>query len=216
MRAAAYLRVSTKAQDHATQRSALLRAAAARRDSIVTWYAEKRGGQKLARPQLDQLREDARRGLVRRLYVYRIDRLTRSGIRDTFDLLEELRAAGVELVTVADGFDVNGPAADVVLAVMAWAAKMERLATAERIADTIARFREEGRPWGRPPLVDAAGHKRIRKLRTEGRSVRAIAVALKLPRSVVGRALAPSRKPAPGSPSRKARRSTTHRGPSRQ
>jgi DNA invertase Pin-like site-specific DNA recombinase len=215
LRAAAYLRVSTKAQDHATQRSALLRAASARRDTITTWYAEKRGGHSLARPELDRLRKDARSGLVPRLYVYRIDRLTRSGIRDTFALLEEFRSAGVELVTVADGFDVNGPAADVVLAVMAWAAKMERLATAERIADTIARFQQEGRPWGRPPLVDGAALKRIRKLRAEGRSIRAIAVALKLPRSVVGRALAPSRKATPAAPSPKPRRPTPHRGPSR-
>jgi DNA invertase Pin-like site-specific DNA recombinase len=214
MKAAAYLRVSTKAQDDATQRSAIARAARARRDVITTWYAEKRGGGTLARPELERLRADVRRGHIQRLYVYRLDRLTRSGIRDTFELVESLRSAGVELITVADGFDINGPAAEIVIAVMAWAAKMERLATGERIADTIARFQEEGRPWGRTPLVDARALKRIRKLRREGRSIRAIAVALKLPRSVVGRALAPSRKPPSGSPSRKPTRSTSHRGPS--
>lgn len=35
---------------------------------------------------------------------------------------------------MADGIDLNGPAAEVVLAVLAWAAKMERLAINERIS----------------------------------------------------------------------------------
>jgi len=38
---AAYIRVSSKAQTLEMQRSALVRAAAARGDTIRTWYAEK-------------------------------------------------------------------------------------------------------------------------------------------------------------------------------
>ncbi len=148
MEATAYVRVSSKAQNHATQRSAIERAAAARGDTIAAWYGEKLSGKTLDRPELTRLRADARAGLVRRLYVYRLDRLARSGIRDTFEVLEELRAHGVEVVTVADGFDLAGPAAEVVLAVMAWAAKMERLAINERISAARERLRAEGKPWG--------------------------------------------------------------------
>ena len=119
MRAAAYLRVSSKSQDHATQRSAVERAASARGDAITAWYAEKQSGRTMARAELQRLRADARAGHVGRLFVFRLDRLTRSGIRDTFELVEELRAHGVDIVSVADGFDLNGPAAEVVLAVMA-------------------------------------------------------------------------------------------------
>jgi hypothetical protein len=36
-------------------------------------------------------------------------------------------------VSVSDGFALDGPAAEVILAVIAWAAKMERLAIAEHI-----------------------------------------------------------------------------------
>src|SRR5262245_27860787 len=135
MDAAAYFRVSSKAQDHATQQHAVFRAADARGDAVIRTYAEKRSAKTTARPELKRLRADARAGLIRKLYVYRLDRLCRSGIRDMFEVVEELRAHGVELVTVADGFDVNGPAAEVILAVMAWAAKMERQAINERIAD---------------------------------------------------------------------------------
>ena len=110
MEAIAYVQVSSKAQDHKTQRAELERAAQARGDTIVRWYAEKMTGAALARPSLDQLRKDARAGKVRRVYVYKLDRLTRSGIRDTLEVVEELRKAGAELVTVADGFTLDGPA----------------------------------------------------------------------------------------------------------
>lgn len=185
----AYLRVSSRAQDHATQRAAIERASAARGDTVAVWLAEKRSGGTMARPELQRLRADARAGLVGKLYVYRLDRLTRSGIRDTFELVEELRAAGVELVTVADGFDLNGPAAEVVLAVMAWSAKMERLAINERISDARERLEAEGRPWGRPARMGEGEVHRARELQAQGRSVREVAMAMKVPKSTVARAL---------------------------
>jgi DNA invertase Pin-like site-specific DNA recombinase len=191
MNATAYLRVSSKAQDFPTQKAAIERASAARGDEIGTWYAEKRSAKTIARPELDRLRADARAGLIRRLYVFRLDRLSRSGIRDTFDLVEELRAAGVEIVTVADGFTLEGPAAEVILAVMAWAAKMERLALSERVSAARERVEAEGGRWGRPRRMDEATRARARELKAAGRSVREIAIALKVPRATVGRALAP-------------------------
>ncbi len=111
--AAAHIRVSSKTQTLDMQRAAITRAAATRGDTIRTWYAEKRTAKSLARPTLFQLRVDTRAGLIRRLYVFRlIDHLAPSGIRDTFEVVEKLSAAGVELVTIADGFDLSGPAAE--------------------------------------------------------------------------------------------------------
>ena len=187
MNAAAYVRVSSKAQDHASQRAAIERAAEARGDKITVWYAEKKSAKTIAREELQHLRADVRAGHVRKLYVFRLDRLARSGIRDTFEVVEELRAHGCELVTIADGFDLNGPAAEVVLAVMAWAAKMERLAINERISAARERLAAEGRPWGRPPRLTAADRRRIIGLRRAGRTIREVSVALKIPRSTVAR-----------------------------
>jgi DNA invertase Pin-like site-specific DNA recombinase len=187
---AAYLRVSSKAQDFATQKAALLRAASARGDEIGTWYSEKRSGKLLARPELDRLRADARAGHIRRLYVYRLDRLTRSGIRDTFEVIEDLRAHGCEVVSIADGFDLAGPAAEIVLAVLAWAAKAERAAINERISAARERVEAEGRRWGRPPRMDANLRAKAMAMKSEGRSIRDIAIALKIPRSTVARTVA--------------------------
>jgi DNA invertase Pin-like site-specific DNA recombinase len=186
----AYMRVSSRAQDLATQRVAIERAAAARGDVIENWYAEKKSGRTVARPELDRLRAEVRAGRISKLYLYRLDRLTRSGIRDTFEVIEELRAHGVQVLSVSDGFALDGPAADVILAVIAWAAKMERLAINERIAAARERLEAEGRPWGRPPRLSQAECVRLRALRDEGRSLRDIAVAVKVPRSTVARALA--------------------------
>jgi DNA invertase Pin-like site-specific DNA recombinase len=190
MRAVAYVRVSSKAQDLSMQRAAVERVATARGDHIETWYSEKRSARTIKRPELDRVRADARVGLIKKLYVYRLDRLTRSGIRDTFEVIEDLRGHGVELVTVSDGFDLNGPAAEVVLAVMAWAAKMERLAINERIAAARERVESEGGKWGRPRRLDDAAEEKVQQLRGQGRSLREIAVALKIPRATVARTIA--------------------------
>jgi len=196
-----YIRVSSRAQDHATQRSAIERIAAARGDTIDDWRPEKRSAKTMAREVLQSTLADARAGRLRgrRLYLFRLDRLTRSGIADTLTTLDELRANGVEVVSVADGFDLAGPHAEVIVAVMAWAAKMERLATAERISAARERIEAEGGRWGRPCRLGREEIGRIDAMRAEGRSVRAIAVAMKVPRSTVARALtsSASRKPTP-------------------
>jgi DNA invertase Pin-like site-specific DNA recombinase len=196
--ASGYIRVSSRTQDHASQRSAIERAAHARGDTISTWYAEKQSAKTMDRAELKRLRGEARAGNVRRLYVFRLDRLTRSGIRDTFELVEELRGHGVEIVSVADGFDLNGPAAEVVLAVLSWASRMELLARSERISAARERLAEEGRSWGRPRRLTDVQVDRVRAFAAEGRSHREIAVALKIPKSTVGRALALPQKPVAG------------------
>jgi DNA invertase Pin-like site-specific DNA recombinase len=150
----------------------------------------------LARPELDRVRADARVGDLRRVYIYRLDRLTRSGIRDTLDVLEELRANGCEIVTVSDGFDLSGPYAEVIIAVMSWAAQMERLAINERISAARDRLEAEGRAWGRPARLTGTRLEQAKALRAEGRSIRDIAVAMKIPRSTIGRALSQKDGPA--------------------
>lgn len=89
---------------------------------------------------------------------------------------------------MSDGFSREGPAAEIILAVMAWAAKMERLAINERIAAARERVEAEGKRWGRPSRVDEATREHITELRNEGRSLREVAVALKVPLATVARA----------------------------
>jgi DNA invertase Pin-like site-specific DNA recombinase len=188
MEAVAYVRVSSRAQDLASQRAAIERAALARGDTIAQWFSEKLSARTIARPELTRLRGDARAGKVRRLYVFRLDRLARSGVRDLLEVVEELRASGVELVTLNDGFGLDGPAAEVVLSVLAWSAKMERLAINERIAAARERVESEGRTWGRPPRMTPEELATLAQLRRRGYSLRQVARELRVPLSTVARA----------------------------
>lgn len=90
-------------------------------------------------------------------------------------------------MTLADGFSVSGPARDVIVAVLAWAAQMERQAISERIMAARERIEGEGGTWGRPRReVDLA---QIALLKAAHKSVREISETLRVPRSIIGRAV---------------------------
>lgn len=185
---AAYLRVSSRSQNLATQRTAIEQMAKARGDVIETWFEEKRSGGKLERPALDHLRAVAAGGAIERLYIFRLDRLTRTGIRDTLGILEGLRSAGCEVRSVADGFALDGPGSEIVAACMAWAAQMERLALGERISAARARVEKAGGKWGRPARVPPGVARRIVAGRKK-HSIRWLSAAYKVPRSTVAAVL---------------------------
>ena len=190
----AYMRVSSRAQDLATQRASIEKAAAARGDTITGWFSEKRSGKALARPELDRLRALVRDGKVGTLYCFKLDRLTRSGVADTYRVVDEFRRAGCTLVAVADNLTIRPGVDDIVsetlVFALALAARLERAAINDRIAAARERLEAEGRPWGRPSRLSQADRARLHALRQEGRSLRDIAVAMKVPRSTVARALA--------------------------
>jgi DNA invertase Pin-like site-specific DNA recombinase len=194
---AAYIRVSSKAQSHAMQRHAIEQAAAHDGRTIGHWYTDKQSAKTTDRPGLNKLRADVQARRVSRLYVYRIDRLARTGIRDTLEILDECKRCGCVVVNLADGFALDGPVADVVIAVMAWSAQMERLAINERIAAARLRMEAEGKGWGRPASYDVAQAERVNELSNAGGTVRGIAAEVGLSKSAVARIL--SRNHAPES-----------------
>lgn len=188
--AAAYVRVSTPEQNHALQQAAIERVRIARGDDELAWFAEKRSGRAWERPELERLRGLVSRGACRRVYVWRLDRFTRRGIADTFELVQGFMRAGAEVISVTEGFDFGPPFGDIMLALMAWAAQMEGRAQLERVQGARARMAAEGRAWGRPPRVPPGSEleKKIVALRAEEkRSFRSIAMAVKVPQTTVER-----------------------------
>jgi DNA invertase Pin-like site-specific DNA recombinase len=172
------------------------RAAAARGEEIAEFFEEKRSGASRQRPELTRLRQAVRAGEVTRVYVFRLDRLTRLGIRDTIELLDEFRGAGAEVVTVADGFDAAhllysaGPAGEIVVAIIAWAAKMELHGKRERISAARERIEGEGGRWGRPRKIDPTTLAAAKKLvNVDKLSVRVAAQRLKVKKTTLLRAL---------------------------
>jgi DNA invertase Pin-like site-specific DNA recombinase len=194
MRSVGYIRVSTSGQDTAAQRAAIEAAAAVRGEFIAEWFDEVRGGHSLRRPELKRLREAVAKRQVGRVYVFRLDRLARSGVADTFRVLDEFRAHGCDLVTVADGLpSVVGPWGDVVIAVLAAAAEIELGALRERLRVARERLEREGGKWGRPARLDRKDWPLLLELQARGYSTRKIAMAVKVPRTTVMRALVAAR-----------------------
>lgn len=181
---AAYIRVSSKSQKLTLQREAIKRVAKARGEEIHRWYAEKVSTQN-HRPELDQLKEHARQGLIAKLYIYKLDRLTRGTICEAMNVLEELKANGCRVETVADGFSMLGPAQDIVAAVLAWAANWEREAIRERVTSAREAREAKGLSWGRPRHVTPELAERIAIMRSKGYSLRKIAERINLPVSTV-------------------------------
>ncbi len=191
MDAVGYIRVSSKAQTLDTQRASILRAAEARGDAITVWYEEKASGKTTKRLELARLRSDAATGLCRRLYVFKLDRLTRSGVSDTYEVVEGLNKAGCELIAIADNLHIKvgerDTTTDVILFALGLAAKLQRQAINENIAAARERIEDEGGHWGRPRRsVNVA---LFQQLKSAGKTIREIAIACKVPRSTVARAL---------------------------
>lgn len=191
--AAAYVRVSTRQQSLEAQKEALSKAATARGDRITHWYGEKVSGFQAERAELTALRQAVRRGEHRKLYVFRIDRLSRAGVLATFTVVDEMTRNGCSVVTIADGFGLDGPVGDIVLAVLAACAQMERNALAERLTAARERTTMLGGSWGRPKSLREDTLRLARAMVAEGHTIRKAARELGVPRSTLARAL--SQKP---------------------
>jgi DNA invertase Pin-like site-specific DNA recombinase len=191
--AAIYLRVSTDGQTLENQRPELDRLAMARNLPVVTTYAENASASK-RRPEFDRMMLDARGGAFSVLLVWSLDRFGRSMAGNVTDALA-LDQAGVELISLREPWlDTGGPVRDLLLAIFSWVAEQEIRRLAERTRAGIDRARlkgtKSGKPIGRPPRLRRMDVERAIALHAAGRSVRAIASAMKFPRSTVARALA--------------------------
>jgi DNA invertase Pin-like site-specific DNA recombinase len=193
----AYVRVSSRQQDErgsglATQRAEIERAARARGERVARWFSDVETGGTFERAELGRLRAAVARGDVQTLWIWSLDRLTRTGILDTLTVLREFRAAGCEVRSVADPFPLDGAFAEPMIALMAWCAQKQRERIKETQAAGIARMQREGRRGGRPVEIGPDRRAAALQLRGEGLSVRQIARRLKCSKSSVWNFTGPS------------------------
>lgn len=152
-RQAAYLRVSTPQQSEALQREAIQRAAAARGENVDLWFAETRARDGKERPELDSVRNLARRGELAQLWVFKLDRLA-AGAQYLLTVVNELDAHGCRVVSIHEQIDTKGPWRDAILAVLGVAAQLELEAIRERMGAAKRKAEKAGKRWGRPPAAD--------------------------------------------------------------
>ena len=178
MTVAAYQRVSTGGQSTDNQRPDLEQMAAGRGWSVSRWYVDQAvSGRAQVRPAFDEMMADARRGRLRVLLIWSLDRFGRNMHRTIGDVLE-LDRLGVQVVSAKESWlDQQGPQRSLLLAVLSWVAEQEALRLSERTKAGLARARARGirlgGPCKHPALVDA-GLRRV----DSGESLPAVAKAL--------------------------------------
>ncbi len=120
MRIAAYLRVSTDQQSHASQRAELEDYCRRRGWVDVRWFTDTASGAKSDREGLGDLMEQVRRGKLDAVVTFKLDRLARSLPR-LVQILAELQTCSVALVCPSRNIDTStaNPAAMLQINVLA-------------------------------------------------------------------------------------------------
>ena len=121
-------------------------------------------GKNTQRPDFQRLMKDIRAGRIDKLYVYRLDRFSRS-VADFGNLWSTLQENNVEFVSVSENFDTSTPMGRAMLHIIMVFAQLERETTAERVKDNYYKRASLGAwPGGPAPygfsigrLPDAGG-----------------------------------------------------------
>jgi DNA invertase Pin-like site-specific DNA recombinase len=127
------------------------------------------------------------------LVTWALDRLSREGVLETFEHIKRLKGFGVEYESYTEPqFRTSGPAGELMLAVSAWIAQMERQRIAARTRAGMERVRREGtrsgKAIGRPRKI--MDRLKVREMHRQGKSLRQIAVEVGTSHATIVRALA--------------------------
>jgi DNA invertase Pin-like site-specific DNA recombinase len=189
MKTALYARVSTvdKGQDPKMQLRELREYCQRRGWTITSEYVDVGvSGSKDSRPELNKLMADAKQRRFDAILCWKLDRFGRS-LKHLVSALGEFEALGVAFVSLRDSFDLTTPAGRLMFNMVASFAEFERDLIRERVKAGIANRRAKGFRVGRKPVsIDSA---KLQALRSEGRTIREIAMSLGCSRSLVHKTL---------------------------
>jgi len=164
----------------------VLREFAARRGFyVVTEFVDHgASGARERRPALDKLMDAARKRAFDVVLVYRFDRFARS-VRHLIAGLDEFDSLGIDFVSYGESLDTSTPMGRAMFSIIGALGELERNLIVERSIEGQRRARARGVHVGRPRV--RADEARILRFRDEGKSLRAIAKATGLSRTVVTR-----------------------------
>lgn len=143
------LRVSSDSQDVDSQRHAATKWLDAYGNGAdAKWYVEDGVmGDAKDRPEFDRLKRECVKGDT--VLCFALDRLSRAGIAPLIGIWNHFQQAGVRVASISEPWaDTSNPAAEVVIAVLAWAAQQEKKRLNERRRAGIAAAKAAGKKWG--------------------------------------------------------------------
>lgn len=136
----AYVRVSSVEQNEARQVEGL------KKHNIEKWFIEKVSAKDTNRPQLKAMLDFAREGDT--IFIHDFSRIARS-TKDLLDIVEQLKAKGVNLVSNKENVDTSTPTGKLMLTMIGAINEFERANLLERQREGIAVAKREGRYKGR-------------------------------------------------------------------
>ena len=151
-----YARVSTDDQRLDSQTDAL---SVAGTEKI---FADKIGGSKRVRPELNKMLDQLRDGDV--VIVTKYDRLARS-LKDLLEIVEAIRERGAGFRSLAEDIDTTTSTGRLVFHVFASIAQFERERISERTREGLASARKRGRIGGRPSALTTVQKDEVRRMR---------------------------------------------------
>jgi DNA invertase Pin-like site-specific DNA recombinase len=173
-----YARVSTAAQDESGQVKQL-------KAGCEKIFREKTTGTTADRPQLGKLMMQLAPGVV--VITPAVDRLS----RDTTDLLViagEMQRAGAGIRSLAELYlDTTSDFAEIVLAILGVAAKLERRRILERTARGRADAKAKAIKFARKPILTPHQQKEVRERLEAGETQRSVARSYNVSQSTISR-----------------------------
>jgi DNA invertase Pin-like site-specific DNA recombinase len=182
MKTAIYTRVSKSdgSQDPENQLRELKTFCERQGWGVTEVYTDFASGGRADRANFKRLMLDASKRKFDNVLFWAMDRFSREGIEATLSYIRQLDSYKVGFRSYQEPFfDSCGPFRDMLVAMFATFASLERAKISERTLSGLAKARSQGRVGGRPKAEENMGQmKRFRKLKASGLSVRKIAAEM--------------------------------------
>jgi len=152
---AAYVRVSTPDQKKGLDSQIRALKAYCRHHGMenVRWYKDVISGATPRRPAFDKLQHDIFLGLVDTVLVWKLDRISRKGIKEGVTIIQDWLAKGIRLVAVTQSLDFDGAMGELIAAIFFALARMEREALRENTKRGLRAAKARGVRLGRKPKL---------------------------------------------------------------
>lgn len=115
--------------------------------AAVVYEDEGYSGKNTKRPQFQKMMQAVKRGKIRSIVCYRLDRVTRS-VGDCAALVDELDLHNTQFVSLKENFDLATPIGRAMFNIVVTFAQLERETIAERIRDNLHELAKTGRWLG--------------------------------------------------------------------
>jgi DNA invertase Pin-like site-specific DNA recombinase len=167
-----YARVSTLEQNLGLQLQTLAKA------GCKKVFREKVSGAGPHRPEFQRMLDQIRAGDT--IVVWKLDRLARS-TRDLLESMDTIRQAGGKFQSLSEPWaDTTTPAGKMIMTIFAGIAEFERGLIRERTGAGREAARKRGVRFGRPRKLTPEQENLARRLVSEGKAIRELAVAFKV------------------------------------